>query len=83
MNKSPTKSFRPIEGKWDGYDAVTHEGICADRWSVKGQQMQYPLAQWVQPDFYEEDLRSLLRGDYQPDWSTEDKYYDDESLVDF
>lgn len=67
MLKSPTGSYQPIEGKWDGYDATTHEGICAGKWGYKGEPITYNLPQWLTPAVYEDDLVALLRGDHAPD----------------
>jgi len=71
MNKSASGGFLPIEGKWDGYDATTHEGICANKWGYKGEPMTYTLPQWLTPDVYEDDLVALLRGDHAPDMTSE------------
>ena len=57
--------FPPLEGKWHGYDAVTHEGI-SNSWDHKGEPITYSLPQWVTPQRYKDDLISLLRGDYEP-----------------
>jgi len=57
--------YPPLEGKWHGYDSVTHEGISTS-WDHKGEPITYSLPQWVTPERYKEDLISLLRGDYAP-----------------
>jgi len=67
MSKSHTGSYQPIEGKWDGYDATTHEGICAGKWGYKGEPITYNLPQWLTPAVYEDDLVALLRGDHAPE----------------
>ena len=58
-------SYPPLEGKWHGYDAATHEGI-SNSWDHKGEPISYSLPQWVTPQRYKDDLISLLRGDYEP-----------------
>lgn len=60
-------SFDPIESKWDGYDAMTHEGICHNQWDEHGEPIRYTLPQWFNPAKYQGDLVALLRGDHAPD----------------
>ena len=65
MAKSPSGSFLPIEGKWDGYDGLTHEGIHASKWDDRGELLRYDLPQYLSPSIYEDDLTELLRGDHR------------------
>ena len=66
MRNNPAGSFDPIEGKWDGYDACTHEGISAKQWDVKGEPIRYTLPQYLDPYQYDADLSALMRGDHAP-----------------
>ena len=65
MSKSGSGSWQPIEDKWDGYDATTHEGIYAGKYSQKGEPITYTLAQWLNPMMYHDDLVAILRGDHR------------------
>jgi hypothetical protein len=75
MVKTPSGGFLPIEGKWHGYDAMTHEGISPNKWDYKGEPMRYNLPQYLVPSLYREDLEALLRGDHSPA-DNEDKAWD-------
>ena len=75
MAKTPSGGFLPIEGKWHGYDAMTHEGISPNKWDYKGEPMRYNLPQFLVPSLYREDLEALLRGDHAPA-DNEDKAWD-------
>jgi hypothetical protein len=75
IDKTTTGGFLPIEGKWHGWDAVTHEGISPNKWNYKGEPMRYELPQWLVPSVYEQDLVALLRGDHEPE-DCDDKAWD-------
>ena len=66
IDKTSTGGFLPIEGKWHGWDAVEHKGICPTKWDAKGEPLRYDLPQWLVPSVYESDLIALLRGDHEP-----------------